>query len=492
MKYKSRSLWKLAIFILIVLLFQPKDLVISQTVEECGFSSIRQKVLLKLVQAPQRPTLSGPEINIITDNFRIHYTDSGDDATSRVWAESVAVAAEYCRSVLTSLNWAMPPDDGILGGDSKYDIYIRNTLRWFYYGIAIAESLCTNPYPDGYSSWIEIYKDSIPEPFRKYPRLRALVAHEFHHACQMRYSNIEDAWFYENTSVYIENVIYKDINTLKYRIDNSNEYNPIQKPDLPINYQGRSEGIGPYPYTGALWPKFLHERFNADIPRRIWERIGSISGKNIVSSINWALYTYASSNLSNALKEYAVWRYFTGTRADQYHFKDVDSLPEVSIVRLHGWFPASGNQPVEAPISLGGTNYIQFTNGAPGIRVTFARSDSCMWGAYLVGHRPSALSYQKEIILDPYSYSGVDSIDWVGVDTAVLISTVLDTTGGFIGHYSYTANQREGASVVFENVINNENAGGFLILDKVETLESGDYRFLIPNSNHEVKTLNVE
>jgi len=188
----------------------------AQVNEDCGFPAALER-LQQFGEVAGRPTLSGPVVNINTTNFKIHYTLSGTDATTSAWAESVAVYAEHCWSTVSNLGWATPPPDGGNGGDNRYDIYIRDTLVDGYWGITKPESPYSTPYPDGYTSWVEVHKDSIAQPFPKWARLRALVAHEFHHACHMRYSWSEQIWLYKNTLPYMEDVIYDDANTLPYR-----------------------------------------------------------------------------------------------------------------------------------------------------------------------------------------------------------------------------------------------------------------------------------
>lgn len=131
----------------------------AQVNEDCGFPAALER-LQRLGEVAGRPTLSGPELTINTTNFKIHYTLSGTDATTSAWASAVA---EYCWSTVSNLGWALPPPDGGNGGDNRYDIYIRNTLVLYppYLGVTEPESPYSTPYPDGYTSWVEVYKDSI-------------------------------------------------------------------------------------------------------------------------------------------------------------------------------------------------------------------------------------------------------------------------------------------------------------------------------------------
>lgn len=391
----------------------------AQVNEECGFPAALQR-LQRLGEVAGRPTLSGPVLNINTTNFKIHYTLSGTDATTSAWAESVAVYAEHCWSTVSNLGWALPPPDGGNGGDNRYDIYIRNTLILSppCWGATIPEASYPTPYPDGYTSWIEIHKDSIAQPFPKWARLRALVAHEFHHACQMRYSWWEQIWFYENTSVYMEDVIYDDVNTLPYRFTVG--IDPLDSPHLPITTGGPY-----YWYAGGIWPTFLHEYYGSAAPRRAWERMGSVAGENTLSGIDWALSNYFSSNLSSALKKYAMWRYFTGTRADAWHFSEGSTWPTSTVLRTHSSYPASGNEGSSKPSGPGGTSFIKFTNGTGFLEVSFDGQDGYTWGAYVIGYRAPSASTESEISLNSNGY-GTGLEPWPGNNHIVLAPVVTE------------------------------------------------------------------
>src|SRR5262249_10126937 len=73
--------------------------------------------------------LSGSVKLIDTDHFRIHYTLTGEDATDEDFAAKVAETMEIVWSVeIDQLGWPAPPTDGILGGDSRLDVYLTDIL----------------------------------------------------------------------------------------------------------------------------------------------------------------------------------------------------------------------------------------------------------------------------------------------------------------------------------------------------------------------------
>jgi len=103
-----------------------------------------------------RVTLTGPEEYILKTNIKVHYTRAGDDSVDQTYAQFVADVAQGCRDVQCgTFGWRVPPSDGSVGGDSRYDIYIRLLdATGGVLGITYAESL--KVLPNGYSSYIVI------------------------------------------------------------------------------------------------------------------------------------------------------------------------------------------------------------------------------------------------------------------------------------------------------------------------------------------------
>ncbi|MDP2209949.1 MAG: hypothetical protein Q8K98_14425 [Bacteroidota bacterium] len=123
-----------SIYILILFLIFPSN-IFTQDIDDCGTEKSLRDFLV-LGKTSGRPTLSGTVQYIFTANFKIHYTLSGQDATTLAWAESTAVYAEYCWRICDSLGWINPPPDYGEGGDNRYDIYIRHTSIDGYWGAA--------------------------------------------------------------------------------------------------------------------------------------------------------------------------------------------------------------------------------------------------------------------------------------------------------------------------------------------------------------------
>jgi len=93
----------------------------AQPPRECGCLERAQRRLMGIPTAV-RPILSGSELTIQTPHFRIHYTLTGQDATTLQWADTTAAAAETSWTVAGRLGWVLPPPDNGMGGDDRYDI----------------------------------------------------------------------------------------------------------------------------------------------------------------------------------------------------------------------------------------------------------------------------------------------------------------------------------------------------------------------------------
>lgn len=393
----------------------------------------------------QRPTLSGPVEYIERTDFRIHFTRQGSDAVSLAYAESVASHTQYSWSKqIDSLGWIEPPPDYGLGGDDRYDIYLK-ALPSGIAGMAIPEYYYSNPYPDGATSHIQISNSLGIGGF-----LRIVCAHEFNHAVQFRYSAEEDIFWYENTSTWMEDVCYENVNSYIGYLSSSP--NPLGNPEYPIN-----TFYNLYQYAGGIWPMFLDEYYNIDCVRQIWDYQGTIAGENTLPAFDYILTNYYSSNLTTALKKYALWRYFTGSRADTTrYFKEGNLWPLVRPLRTHSSYPASGNQSSYYPSGPGGCNYIQFQNGGGKLFLNFDGQDGYDWTCLVIGYRTNLPSLEYEFQLNPQA-QGSDSFLWQDKDHFVLIPVVSEWYAGYLS-FNYSAQIR----VVYD--VGVERLTGFSIL----------------------------
>jgi hypothetical protein len=364
----------------------------------------------KLVRPPNGP------LYIYTPHFVIHFDTTGTHACTRAYAETTATFAEFCwEKQIGGLGWAAPPPD-TGGPDSLYDIYIRYTDP--YYGLCYWESPYPDPYPTGITSYILI-RNSM-----SWVDLRGTVAHEFNHACQGRYSS-QYIWWYENVATWMDVICTGDVSWAIWCLTTSP--NPLWDPHLSIeNTTNR------YEYAGFLWVRFLQEYYSITCLRLIWEEIGLVGGYSTLTAIDSVL-RYYDSNLEMALGNYAIWRYFTGDRADTIgHFSESHLMPTSYVDPSHQHDgPGSGNQGAYYLYGPGGTSFIEFyTTPDYLLKSSFSGSVLGEWQIWNIGY--STATGHRQYMMDSVDYWSVLPTTWH--DTTVLIPTVMTPS---ISSFSY-------------------------------------------------------
>jgi|GEM_PF-3567635 len=431
-----------------------------------------------------RPVITNEQIRN-TPNFKIHYTITGFDSTSQNWIDSMAVYLEYARNRDSALGWPVPPPDNNHGGDNLYDIYVHKDIiedQDRFLGLTARDGTTNNiSYPDGQMSWIELVtsQDSLkPLTIPRWDRLRALVAHELHHSIQLVYSSTEEKAFYENTSVYMEHVVYRAIDRLPYFLNQENS--PL------TDYLDRGLFLKPpsnFWYAGGLWPRFLHEYYDSTILSKIWDKLGRDQGLNTVTGIDDVLQANPyHSSLDVALTEYAVWKYFTGTRADAHHFKNANAYPTSSVMVVDSLYPNSGNEGDAYYELVGGTEFMEFVNGTASLILNLNADNSHRWKFSIISYRNPSASLEKTLTLNS-SNDVIDTTSWTGTSKIVLVPVMVQTTGSSDGRsFNYTGTLLGNlSSVRFTNQIGDSNAGGRLMLNKyldsaIDTVISGTIR----------------
>lgn len=449
---------------------------------ECGFASAVEA--MEEGVTPPYPTLSGPELTIYTGYFMIHYTLQGSDATTVAWAESVAVFAGQALTRFQELNWNPPPRDN---DGTSYQIYILdeyNRSNQSAWGETVPENIPVAPnQPNTTLSWVQIQKDSIWRPYPKYEQLKAVVAHELHHAVQMSYripsksTDGGELWFHENTSTYMERAVYPSNTTFLYRFTYGSD--PISLPHFPIlSIYSR------YQYGGCLWPRFLDERYGLETVRHVWEILAGLASFDPLGAIDSTLRQSYSTDIVSALREYAVWRYFTGTRADTNHFSIADLLPTAPIRRLHTSYPASGDQypDIDYP---GGTNYIAFSPGSGSFDVSFDGQDGHTWAASLVGVVSAGQPAVTEVSLNANGF-GSASMQWSGKSQIVLAPIVYEKPEQGSAVFSYcTGIITSPTAITFQNRRHElPTSGALMTLNAQDTIAAWGNRTLQVGSAH--------
>ncbi len=265
-----------------------------------------------------RIQLSGTAQILETPNFRIHYTMSGHDAApSQDYVETVAAAAEEAWQVqVGQMGWPVPPGDGILGGDERFDIYVKDLLGAGEeaLGYAVPDVVVgDNPntaFVEGFAagSYLVVENDFADAGGDGSPLglLRTTVIHELNHALQFGFDAADPHnWMYEATATWMETAAAgKDQDATGYVID-AYEY-----PELCF-------GTVDDPNEGAVqygeWPfiQMMVDELGPDSIVRYWEHVAAYDGwaalEETLAAVNRSVPEFvAKYRIKNLARDYAL------------------------------------------------------------------------------------------------------------------------------------------------------------------------------------------
>ncbi len=249
----------------------------------------------------ERPTLSGDEETIETDNFIIHYTSSGEDAATEEFVLEVGSFVETVLEVQTdTLGWPLPPQDCGEGGDTRFDFYLQEILDDGLLGFVQPENVIgDNPDSDNVEDWAAYSYLVIDNDFEGVSQplvvMRATIAHEFHHSIQFGY-DIADAssWYYEATASWME------LKTSEYEDASRYASSIFDEPDLCIGTL--DDNSGSRVYGEWLLIDSIAQDFGDDAIEELWEYIADYEGMD-------AYYNFLDNQGTTAqdvLRRYAV------------------------------------------------------------------------------------------------------------------------------------------------------------------------------------------
>lgn len=287
------------------------------------------KNLLKAsgVTLAERPTGLPLTYDTPSGIFRIHYTNTGDDAVRTDmgnYAQTVGLIFDSVYAYLIdTLGYPEPPGDGTydtVGGDGRFDIYLRD-LGSSYFGLTYVDSaFFDGPGSIRATAFMVLDNDYInvlDYGNRPYDAIRVTAAHEFFHVIHFGIDFTEGgsggSYWMEMTSTWMEEEQYDDINDYY-------NYLPYFFDDPSVSIQRFRTGTADYhPYASMVYPLFLAERFNRDVIREIWLRCGSYgAGPNSLQAASDVLDSIEANPdaYEGTFSEFALWNYFTGSRAD--------------------------------------------------------------------------------------------------------------------------------------------------------------------------------
>jgi len=369
--------------------------------------------------------------------FKLHYDTLGTHAVPAADGNSDGVpdfveqCAAYCDSSHTRhlvLGYLTPPDDGGLGGDSKYDVYFQNMV---YYGYAQPESAGPQPWND-YTSYLVLNSNFIGFPPNTDPEgdeagaAKATAAHELHHAVQFAYNVDAELWFMEIDATYMEDIIFDQVN------DNYNY--------LPTFFNSPTTGLmstAAHMYSSFIWGLYLAQRFDTALMVGLWE---GARYKTAYEALSDSLLGRFGWSQDSAFAEFAAWNFCTNYRNDGLHHTEASNYPIVGIGRTHSSYPVFTQSPPIDPQGYGAA-YVQFfPNGSSGkLRVVFDGNDSRQWAAYVIKTTGSNNHQFEKLRLSGPNYC--DTIDVLGFEglTSVTLVGVNLSEGSSGLPFSYSA-----------------------------------------------------
>ncbi|MFN0158847.1 MAG: MXAN_6640 family putative metalloprotease [Bacteroidota bacterium] len=289
----------------------------------------------------QRPAM---QKSVVRDNIRIHYDTTGtntpamlDASYQRIqnsyeeFVDSVAAIAGHVIEFETAvLGYPSAPEDGSLGGGPEYDIIIQELGS--LYGSATPDDAPIAP--RRYTTFITIDNDFVfvnPDTNKGIPALRVTLAHEYHHAIQLGnygYWSGGEIYYYEMTSVWMEDEVYTDVNDYYAYLRSS--FGHFRRPDRSFT---TSEFIM---YSRGIWCQYVAKRFGRESIKRSWEIIASVRP---LEAIDLSLRE-VSGDFRSAFAEWTKWNYFTGSRADTTYYPEGAYFPQM-IPTVVGFTPPS-------------------------------------------------------------------------------------------------------------------------------------------------------
>jgi hypothetical protein len=343
------------------------------------FSPEQQAILNEILQRPKLP-----QFYISSDRrFKIHYAETGVDAVPSEdldgsgvpdFVEEVAKAFEKSYQVeVVQLGYREHPADNGIDGP-EFDVYIEE-LGSRLYGFTQGEGAVPETPQKDLVSYIVIDNDFSRHFTKGIRGAQVTAAHEYFHAIQFGYRNFfndDEKFYYELGSVWMEDVVYDDVNDYY-------QYLPtfFQRPDIPFNMFDAA-----WHYLGeALCNHFLVKKYERNdggfnIIRRTWELMQS--DVLVLDAIDLALKE-KGSGFANDFLEFAFWNYFTGSRANPTSFyEEGAAYPEIT---FNGEFELAADiSVVDSSLSLS-YKYYKFTTGlSEEFSITGTLSEPENWG----------------------------------------------------------------------------------------------------------------
>ncbi|MDX1701020.1 MAG: hypothetical protein R3250_10400, partial [Melioribacteraceae bacterium] len=316
------------------------------------YSKQQQDIISDVMARPELST------SIVSPSgfFRLHYDESGTDAPLYDITDLAEALDSAFNFEINILGYPVPPSDGNLGGDDKYDVYVLN-LGGGLYGATTPETTIGE---GKYISYMEIDNSfEKNEGYNSYgiDGARVTAAHEFHHAIQLGgyIFRSEDTYYYELTSTAFEEFVYDEVNDYY-------AYMPSYFRNTRNKFENNSG------YNLAVWNIFLQEKFNDEDPllghkivKRSWENI--VNDRAVVGLAK-AITAETDLTFGQLFNEFGDWLYFTDSRAKPGEF--FEESQNYPLVRSSYTLQLNNNESltfVSQPTSINYLTFFDYSSG---------------------------------------------------------------------------------------------------------------------------------
>jgi len=282
-------------------------------------------------------------------HFKVHYDLTGINAVDSV-GYVYKIGDYFERSwtaYIDTMGYLPPPPDGGLGGDDRYDVYLKHLGS---YGLTYPGSDGPQPWDD-LTSYIEIendfdnvYSNDDPDGFVA-GAMKVTCAHEFHHAVQFGLRGSSTAWCAEMTSVSMEERLYPYVNDYIWLIDYL-----MESPHLPLDWN-----FGYHMYGMGLYAQYWNRAYGDGFLYSVWDTMRFLPD---MVAIHSTCSDY-STTLFEDLCAFAARAFLTGPR-DCGFFPDGSAFSDMTVENTHINYPAAGGTSCK-PYGYG-INYIVFEN----------------------------------------------------------------------------------------------------------------------------------
>jgi hypothetical protein len=319
-----------------------------------------------------------------SDRFKIHYCIEGSNAVdvptniSDIPHYILDIENYIEQSILIIVdNYGFKniPQDGVIGGDNRLDIYVMNLSN----GILGYAAFDSGPKTDPYlvlENDMHLFEFFDPDDlFTGTPKdntLKTTTAHELFHIIQFQYLNSDwydennssnflnvifekSKWWFEATAVWMQDKVYPQINDYVYYLgrnyDDQNNNGKWDMGEVIYNYNGTPSKLenyesgwfadinvpldtfdsgGVHQYGSVIFAKFLSERYGDNIIKEIWENFDTKSTYPIIAIEQVVLSfqetfkkAFVEFHLANISKKYIEGAYYPPLEVRQFIDSDL-------------------------------------------------------------------------------------------------------------------------------------------------------------------------